>query len=106
MYMYIIFCQPHTQGGGFEGVRSNPTFLRPCPLFDDHFQLESRLVLVLVHRTLDEIYVHVHVLMLIHVVHNCTRLYCLDLANQYWPSGIECDRTPFHVICIYGLVCS
>ena len=50
------------------------------------------LVLVLVHRTLDEMHVHIHVPMLI--VQNCTRLYCLDLANQYWPSGEGCDRTP------------
>ena len=34
------------------------------------------------------------------IVHNCTRLYCLDLANQYWPSGVE---PPYHVILHVGL---
>ena len=55
-YTYIIFCQAHAQGGFEEGVQSNPTFLRPCPLFDDHFQLESRLALV--HCILDEIHAY------------------------------------------------
>ena len=88
------FCQPILRGGSIK-----PHFLQPRPLFDDHFQLESGIVLV--HCTLDEI----HVPMLIVHVQNCTRLYCLDLAYQYWPSGVGCDQTALHVICIWGCLC-
>ena len=82
-YMYIIFLSgPYTVG-----FDRTPLFRGHAHFGDDHFQLESRLVLMHCTCTLDEI----HVPMLI--VHNCTRLYCLDLAYQYWPSGLGCDRT-------------
>jgi hypothetical protein len=42
-------------GGGSRGFGRIPLFLRPHPIFDDHFQLKSKLELV--HCTLDEIHV-------------------------------------------------